>query len=63
MANTVVQIEIPEADVTRVVKAVCKRAGVEVLPANAKPALAKIIKAWVVAEQQSEAAITPPNLT
>lgn len=63
MASTTVTITIEEADVPRVVKAICNHAGVTVENANAKPALVKMVKGWVVDEQRREAAITPPNLT
>jgi hypothetical protein len=63
MPNTIVTLEIPEADVARVVKALCNRAGMEVTPANAKPALRLLIQRWVQEEQRNETAIMPPSVT
>jgi hypothetical protein len=64
MAATVVSITIPEADLTRVVKAICNHTGMEpVTGANAKQGLIEEVRRWVVQEERSQAAFTAPNLT
>lgn len=62
MAATVVTLTIPEASLPAVVKAVCRRAGVEVSNANAKPALVALITRWVEQEQREEAPVKAPEI-
>ncbi len=60
MAGTTVSITIAEGDVPKVVKAICKRAGLPVANANAKPALVKMVTQWVVEELHAEASVQSP---
>ena len=63
MAATTVSITIQEADLPRVVKAICNRAGVEVINANAKLALIEMVRRWVIEEERAQATFAAPTLT
>lgn len=62
MPNTTVSIEIPEAQVAKVIKALCKRGDRPETGAEAKAQLIVEVKRWVVEEGHREAAIEAPEL-
>jgi hypothetical protein len=63
MPATVVSITIPETQLARVVKCLCRRGGRPETAANAKAQLVAELTRWVEQEQREEAPTTAPELS
>jgi hypothetical protein len=63
MAVTTLSITIPEAQATRVIKAICEEAGKEVSPANAKKAVIDMLTRIVEQHERRVAVVEPAELS